>query len=123
MLKDTDYTKDICYRLDTLKMIQTAIVGYHVETKWFTLRADGMLTAFPGYAWNGSNVVWDTKECMEASLWHDIITELIQLGRIPKSYRSYNDQLYHDLMIEAGMWKSRAWARLKGLKLWAMLNK
>lgn len=123
MLKDTDYTKGIHYRLDKLRMIQTAITGHIVETKWFILRADGMLTAFPGYAWNGSNVVWDTKACMEASMWHDILVEMINAGRIPKSYRAYGDQLYYDVMVKDGMFKPIAWSRLQGLRLWSIFSK
>ncbi len=78
------------------------------------------LVLYKGYRWNGSNVVRDTAACMRASAVHDAICQLINEGKLDKSYRKYADQLYRKMMIEDGAWRWHAWfIRYAGLRLWA----
>ena len=78
-----------------------------------------LLSIFPRYRWNGSNVVFDTKACMRASCVHDVGYQFMQSGQLDISYRDYLDQMYRDMCIEDGMWRWHANLRYWGLKHFA----
>jgi len=78
----------------------------------------GNLLIRPGYAWNGaSGPTWDTLNSMRGSLVHDVLYQLIRLGKVSNQHKEYADQVLHDLCTEDGMFKWRAdywrWAVLK----------
>ena len=78
----------------------------------------GNLLVRPGYAWDGaSGPTWDTLNSMRVSLVHDILYQLIRIGKIDSKYKEYADKVLHDLCTEDGMFKWRAdywrWAVLK----------
>ena len=83
--------------------------GLPVEIPLVTLDTQGNLTIYPSYVWDGaSGPTWDTLNSMIGSLVHDVLYQLIRLGLIDSSFRSYADKLLHDLCTEDGMWKLRA---------------
>ena len=69
-----------------------------------------------GYAWDGSTCSFD-KHSIRASLVHDALYQLMREGLLDKKYRKQADQLYRDMLIEDGLWKSHAWVRY-----WALRN-
>jgi len=83
--------------------------------KYFEFHPDGWLVSRKGYAWNGSNVVPD-KHSIVASMFHDILYQLIELGVIPLSYREKIDRIYACICIMERMPVWRASVRLTGLR-------
>ena len=82
--------------------IQTAILGLEAETDYYHLGGQGIgkLTAKIGYAYNGPNWIRDSKDLYHASLWHDLIYQMIKHGHIHKVWRKYADKLFRDIYIE-----------------------
>jgi len=46
---------------------------------------------------------------MRGSLVHDALYQLMRKKQLPVSYKDYADKLLHDICIEDGMSKFRAW--------------
>jgi len=75
-----------------------------------TLRKDGQLEIYKGYAWDGpSGPTIDTKDFMRGSLVHDALYQLIREEKIERKYKEYADRLLSDICREDGMSKFRAW--------------
>jgi len=70
------------------------------------LSSSGVLVFKKGYAWNGANVVMDTKTIMRASLVHDGLYQLIKEKKLPKDpYRKIADNaLYRVSRIDEMGW-------------------
>lgn len=67
------------------------------------LEPTGLLTIYPGYAWDGATCAIDTPDFMTASLVHDVLYQMIRLGKLHMSMRKAADQALYDLCIAAGM--------------------
>jgi hypothetical protein len=94
--------------------LKIAITGLAIVTQFINLTADGVLTIFKGYAWDGaSGPTVDTKSSMRASLCHDVLYQLMRMGLLPRLHRAYADRLLREIGIEDGMWPIRAqlWER------------
>ncbi len=84
-----------------------SIVGV---TNFIDLFQDGTLQIYKGYAWDGpSGPTIDTKTFMRGSLVHDALYQLIREEKLPYSYKDYADRLLHDICVQDGMNKFRAW--------------
>ncbi|HQL42346.1 MAG TPA: DUF1353 domain-containing protein [Spirochaetota bacterium] len=82
------------------------------------LKKDGQLHIFKGYAWDGpSGPTIDTKDFMRGSLVHDALYQLMRKKQLPVSYKDYADKLLHDICIEDGMSKFRAWYVYQAVRL------
>lgn len=103
------------YVLHKLFRFNCGIKGFTATLPYILLFKDGEVTLKIGYAWNGANIVRDTKATIGASLHHDPMFQLLQMGIIPQHYRPQIDQLYIDIALELGMWKIRAAIHLSGL--------
>jgi len=69
------------------------------------------------YAWDdASGPTWDTDSTLRASLIHDACYQLIRLGVLSRSAKSAVDRWFHDLLLEDGMNRLRAWYWLKGVQ-------
>ncbi len=87
---------------------------------------NGILTGKKHYHWDGSSVpfkkyvpkwLWDSdKYCKIASLFHDILCQLIREGLLDKKYKPYIDKLYRTMLIEGGMSKWQANLRYLALR-------
>jgi hypothetical protein len=96
--------RNICLSFKT-----SDIYGNQVEIPLVTLDTKGNLIVYTAYVWDGaSGPTWDTLNSMIGSLIHDVIYQLIRLGLIDDSYKTYADQLLHDLCTADGMWEFRA---------------
>lgn len=71
------------------------------------------LTIYPGYQWNGANVIADTKKTIGPSLVHDALWQLIEEGHLHRKHTKACDKLFRDLMVECGMswWRAHVYYR------------
>ena len=114
LVKGRDYkkVKDPVYKYELLRDIEivTKLTGKYNDTDYFTLHKDGRLIAKKGYRWDGaSGPAIDTITVMRASLFHDLLWQLIEEFFISEVYRHYSNRLFRDICIEDGMWKVRAY--------------
>lgn len=110
------YKSGYKYQLFEDESVQLNIIGHFVDEKFILLTEDGILTAKAGYAWDGSTGVFDTKSSMTASLFHDVIYQLIRERMLPPSVKTVADKLYYDLCLRGGMWGVQAIWRYQGVK-------
>jgi len=97
-------------------IVRRGITDQAISHPYMHLDKNGVLEIFPGYAWDGSTCSFD-KNSLRASLVHDALYQLMREGLLDKKYRKQADQLYRDMLIEDGLWKSHAWVRY-----WALRN-
>ena len=69
---------------------------------------NGCLTVAKYYSWDGATGVPDNPDNMRASLFHDALYQLMQLGLLDRKYRDVADQLLRSLCLEDGM--DKFWA-------------
>lgn len=62
--------------------IQTNMVGFDIDTRWFRLTPDGLLTIRDGYAWDGASGAFD-KGLEIPSLVHDAFYQMLREGLLP----------------------------------------
>jgi hypothetical protein len=83
------------------------LVCYHDKFKIIS----GCVTGKEGYAWDGpSGPTYDRPENMRAALFHDILYQAINEGKIPKTWRNRRkaDKIFLRILKEDGMnWFSR----------------
>ena len=80
---------------------------------------DGRLVVCKGYCWDGaSGPTIDTKSTMRASLVHDALYQLMREGIIPFSEVAKVDDLFHQILLEDGMSRFRAWYYRKAVGTW-----
>ena len=88
-----------------------------IEVPFVYLSTGGNLLIMDGYAWDGcSGPTYDTESNMRAGLIHDAIYQLIRDNHISKSYQEYADKLFHQILLEDGMGRFRAWYFYLGVK-------
>ena len=87
----------------------TGIVGHAVALDGhISLDANGTLTIFKGYAWDGaSGPAIDTQNFIRGSLVHDALYQLMAEDALPFSYRKRADELLVTICKEDGMWLPR----------------
>lgn len=105
------YRKGYKYQLAKTYILN---VGIHpvdpIYTDFISLGTDGILLIKSGYAWDGaSGPAIDTKTILRGSLVHDALYQLIREGHLPKYAKVVADKVLHDLCIQDGMAKVRAW--------------
>lgn len=104
------YKEGYKYLLHEDYKIKINITGLVIVTQFINLTADGWLTVFKGYAWDGaSGPTVDTKSSMRGSLIHDVLYQLMRMGLLPRFHRAYADRLLREIGIEDGMWPARAY--------------
>lgn len=88
-----------------------------IVTEWLRLNPSGLLEIARGYAWDGpSGPTVDTKSAIRGSLVHDSLYQFLRLGLLPPYAREQADDIYHDLCLEDGMGRIRAWLHFKALR-------
>lgn len=96
------FKKGYKYQLIEAETFKTNIIGYSIDTPFIRLTLVGVLTAKRGYAWNGANVIPDSKKVLRGSCGHDAGYQLISEGLIPATERIYVDELLRTCCIEDG---------------------
>lgn len=112
------YTSGYKYQLyeDYALALPSIFFGNDFDTRFIKLDS-GVLTVKAGYAWDGpSGPTIDTKTSMRGALIHDALYQAMRENLIPRSMKVFCDQLMHDLMVEDGMLKLRAWFWLRQVK-------
>lgn len=66
---------------------------------------NGELTILSEYFWNGVTGWFTTKSTLCASLIHDSLWQLMELGILPLSYKYEVDDIYRSIAIEDGGWR------------------
>lgn len=80
-----------------------------INTSYIDLLNNGWLKIHSGYAFDGpSGPTIDTKNFMRGSLIHDVIYQLIRIGKLPITYRQRADELLREMCIHDGMSAFRA---------------
>ena len=83
------------------------------EHEFITITPSGQLIAEQGYAWDGaSGPTIDTKSSMRASLFHDVLCQLMREGLLDREiFSPLADALFRDICIEDGMfvWRANSW--------------
>jgi len=97
------YKKGYKYQLVADEVFKTDIIGYSIDTPFIRLTLAGILTAKFGYAWNGANVIPDSKGVLRGSCGHDAGYQLISEGLLPFTERIYVDELLKTCCIEDGV--------------------
>lgn len=113
-----EYTKGYKYQLhaDTAFTLSVDFAGISFLSGFFSMH-DRTLLIRAGYAWDGaSGPTIDTKTAMRGPLAHDALYQAMREGLLPRAMKPHCDQYMHDVMIEDGMNKIRAWAWLRGVK-------
>jgi hypothetical protein len=89
-----------------------------IDEPFYSLDMNGLLTAKPGYAWDGpSGPTIDTHTFMRGSLFHDICYQMMREGLISRNgNRTKSDKLLREVCLFDGMWKVRAWWVYKGVR-------
>jgi len=104
------YTKgNFKYQLRKKCSRRVDIIGITINLDFIRLTPIGILIAKKGYVWDGpSGPTIDDKYNMEASLFHDVLAELMRQGKLPLLYLEYSNQLLRDICLEKGMSDFRA---------------
>ena len=103
--------------------IETDIVGWRAETYNIQLNRDGLLILEDGYTWDYGTGAIDTRAVREASLVHDPLCELIEMGLLPTCYRATVDKEYRKQLKLSGMWLPRRLWQYYGIRLYVRLIK
>lgn len=81
-----------------------------IKTRFITLDTTGLLTIRWGYAWDGpSGPTIDTKNFMRGSLVHDVLYQLIRIGKLSLECRELADKELRKICLEDGMSHLRTW--------------
>lgn len=98
------------YQLAADYHIALPIVGHAVRTEYVSMTGTGQLTIRSGYCWDGaSGPTIDTRNSQRASLVHDALYQLMRSTLLPAGYREIADHMLHQLLLEDGMSRVRAW--------------
>lgn len=81
------YTEKVQYKYvlgeNTTIQLPLSFRGIQADSKYFKLTKEGLLTIYKGYAWNGANIIPDTKRNLYPSLVHDCLYQLMREYLIP----------------------------------------
>lgn len=114
LLEGIDYIRveDPVYKYE---LIQDVFLAVHLQynptfrREYFAL-GKGYVVARKGYRWDGaSGLAIDTDSVMRASLFHDLLWQLIDEEYLLEDERHNTNKVFYDICIEDGMWKPRAW--------------
>lgn len=98
------------YQLAEMYSLRTGIKpNAAIDTPYFGLSTDGLLTISRGYCWDGpSGPAIDTPSFMRGSLVHDALYQAIRMGLLHGDKRAEADKLLYRLAVEDGMSRLRA---------------
>ena len=104
------YSKGYKYQLEEPYAVQTPVIGYNIQTRYFTLYPNGYMVVGVGYAWDGaSGPTLDSKSSMTPSLVHDVFCQMMRDKLI--SYDLWQDTInafFKKQCIDCGMNPLRA---------------
>lgn len=103
------------------QVFATSVIGHHIVIPSFAeLTPDGHLRVYAGYAWDGpSGPTLDTETWMRPSLVHDVLYQLLRLGRLPQVMRLEADITMLGEQLRCGMNSFRAYYSYLGVRWFA----
>ena len=118
------------HRLDHAFIIQTPIFPEEdIDLPFTVLLANGKMILFKGYAWNGANVIPDTKSNHIGSAVHDAFYQLFEMGLLDSKASQYcgeqnvalelqniSDLFFEQICVKCGTWEWVAHGYYIGLK-------
>ncbi len=113
------YKSGYKYQLvEEYKVEVSAIPEKIIQTDYFDLTTEGLLTIKKGYAWDGpSGPTYDTRNFMRGSLVHDALYQLMRNKYIDtEKWRKEADVNLRKICVEDGMSKIRAWWVYKAVR-------
>jgi len=127
--KDVDYL-EVTWKYQTLRNLElySPFMAHNIVHKFFNISPAGIITAKEGYAWDGSSgPTIDSKYCMRASLFHDILYQCFR-EQLFFPNRTWNqeehnrlryraDKLYRDILRADGKSAFVSWLRYRALRL------
>lgn len=121
MVKDNriSYTDGYKYQLySDYSVLISIIPPAPISTEYIRLDSEGNLFIKEGYAWDGtSGPTLQTADTMRPSLVHDALYQLMREKHLDEdTWRATADQILHDLLVEDGMSKFRAWYYLLAVR-------
>lgn len=98
------------YETYSHRLINPVTASKEIKTRFIDLSTDGILTIKQGYAWDGpSGPTIDSPCFMRGSLVHDALYQLMREGLINRDQKNAADRELHDICINDGMSRLRAW--------------
>lgn len=110
------YKEGYKYRVQDDFSIFIELFGHDIVTDYCTLSANGELTIFKGYSWDGASKAIDTISFRRGSLVHDCLYQLMREDELPFSCRDKADKILIAICDADGMWKIRQSWVLLGVK-------
>jgi hypothetical protein len=109
LFRDVAGAKQLC---SEFRFQITPAPGYAGEAGFITFDKASRVTVYPGYAWDGaSGPTIDTLDSVCAALGHDVLYELMRLGKLPiYLYKDAADLWFYNRLRKDGMFDYRAWA-------------
>lgn len=90
--------------------------GFRVSHPFFEVHPEaGQTWIKAGYAWNGSDIVWDSPWCLLASLFHDLTCQAHNEGLASREFRAAGDLVYKRVCLLHGMPRPLAWLRYRAI--------
>jgi len=113
------YSEGYKYQLVKDYTVKVDIIGETVDSDYIDLKADGTLTVYHGYAWDGpSGPTIDTQDFMRGAMVHDALYQCMRdYGLDREKYRSVADATMRKLCLEDGMSSFRAWYTYHAVRL------
>jgi hypothetical protein len=111
------YSRGINYQLEGSESVHTELYGYEVIDEYYCLLPGGRLVVSKGYAWDGASGGVDTGNVMRASLFHDVLSQMMGNDQLPMSVKDDVNQLYYEVCRADGMSWLRAKWQLKAIQL------
>ena len=118
------YREGFKYQLDEPVRVRVPeFAGYSFEHDYFSLRDDGTLNIYRGYAWDGLTGALDDNKSLPAALVHDVACQAVQEGLVEFKFRHpLGDAVFRRLMVENGVWKWVAWYRWRAVCRYAKIT-
>lgn len=86
------------YETDKDHVEAVEMPGVCIQTEYITI-GSGFMDIETYYAWNGANVIKDKPDNMRASLFHDALYQLMNMGELGLEWRKCADQLFRDIYL------------------------
>jgi hypothetical protein len=108
------------YTVNLLRYVPGVEADVPIRTQFIQLDDHYQLTIYSGYCWDGaSGPTIDTKDSMRGSLVHDALYQLIREEHLPADWKHVADVVFHQICLEDGMSKWRAWLWFKAVDQFA----
>jgi len=93
-----------------------------IITHRYSIGTCGLITANPGYAWDGATKWFEFRSIRRGSLFHDIVCQAIKAGLLDPKWGEPGDDLLYAICIFDRMFVFHARAVRKAVKTWRKMS-